>query len=378
MNVLIPVRGYYPAVKHGGPPVAIENICDATGDRVTYYILTTNHDKGDTAPLPGIAPGWNKVGKANVIYLSPERETYSEFDKITADVQPDLIYIQSLFDAGYTLPFLKIAKKRNIPALLAVRGELSKGVFTKKHKKIPYIWLMRLSGLMNNISFHATYDGEREDIRRILAKHDQPIDTISDLPTMTAFHPKENSKTAGTLKAVFISRIVENKNLLDVLKSLRQVTAEVTLDIYGFQQDGEYWKICEQAMADLPTHIHARYCGALRHEDVVDTLTGYDVMIFPTYSENYGQIIAESLLASCPVILTDRTPFTNLGNYGAGRIVELHDLPALTRAIEEFAGMDKAGYGEILDNVKTYVDKELSIEEKAERYTAMFRQAGAN
>ncbi len=375
MKVLITVRGYYPAVKHGGPPVAIENICDATGDKVEYYIITTNHDKGETKVLDGIKSGWNVVGKANVIYLSPEEETYEKFKEIIDEVKPDIIYIQSLFDAKYTLNMLKLSKKTKIPLLLAVRGELSSGVFTKKYKKLPYIYFLKFSGLLNNVHFHATYKEEEEGIKKVLCNKNQSITLIQDLPVLIDFMPKNPNKISGELKATFISRIVDNKNLLDVIKSLENVKSSVEFDIYGFKQDPAYWEICENELKNLPDNITARYCGELLHEDVVRTLHNYDVFVFPTYSENYGQIIAESVLASCPVIISDKTPWTNISETGASYVVPLHNLEALTTAIEEMALMNNGQYTELLLRLQKYVEMTLDVNGISQRYINMYKNA---
>ncbi len=375
MKVLIAIRGYYPSVKHGGPPVSIQNLCEASGEDIEYYIITTNHDKGEKETLCDIKDGWNQVSNAKVIYLFSQQENFKELKKITKQVNPDVIYIQSLFDAKYTINLLRISKSEHIPVIMAVRGELSGGVFKKKYKKIPYIYFLRLSGLLSNVVFHATFDAECNAIKKHLARRGQRVEIISNLPMKVSSTLKKEQKQKNTLKAVFISRIVENKNLLDILKSLKSVKSEVVFDIYGFKQDMEYWNECEKQFSLLPSNVAAEYCGELRHEQVISTLEKYDVMIFPTYSENYGQIIVEAMLSSCPVIITDQTPWTSLGEKGAGLIVPLHNIEALTAAIEKMASMDNNNYGEMLQNLRDYINENLDTGKTVSKYVDMFKNA---
>ncbi len=371
MKVLIAIRGYYPSVKHGGPPISIQNLCEATGEDIKYYIITTNHDKGDSHVLDGILPGWNQVGKAQVQYLPDALEKGKEFDRLVLEVTPDLIYLQSLFDFNYTFHLLRIAKKRKIPCLLAVRGELSDGVFKKKYKKIPYIFLLKRMGLLKNVTFHATYDDEKKFIQSQF-HNGSKVRVIKNLPAVANFKVKTRIKRPGQLKAVFISRIVKNKNLLDLLKSLKFVNSNVSLDVFGFLQDPEYWRTCEAEMKSLPPNVSVQYCGELRHEDVIKTLGLYDVMILPTYSENFGQIIAESLLASCPVIISDRTPWNDIAHAKAGYIAPLHDLDALSTAIETVAQMDQAAYDALLLQLQLYTKQKLDVKKTAAQYVGLF------
>lgn len=41
-----------------------------------------------------------------------------------------------------------------------------------------------------------------------------------------------------------------------------------------------------------------------------------DILILPTYSENFGLVVAEALNFSIPVITTNKTPWVDLNNKG--------------------------------------------------------------
>jgi glycosyltransferase involved in cell wall biosynthesis len=45
---------------------------------------------------------------------------------------------------------------------------------------------------------------------------------------------------------------------------------------------------------------------------VREVFSRYDAFVLPTLGENVGHVIAESLSASCPVICSDETPWTDL------------------------------------------------------------------
>ena len=90
-------------------------------------------------------------------------------------------------------------------------------------------------------------------------------------------------------------------------------------------------------MRTLPSHIRATYRGILVAGEVHDTLHGYDLMLLPTFDENYGHAIAEALAAGCPPLISDRTPWRDLEPKGVGWDLPLDDTSAFREVVERVA-----------------------------------------
>ena len=72
--VLIMIGDYLPGYKGGGPTRSIANLVDLLSDAVKFKIITSDRDFGESDPYSEILyNGWNKVGKADVMYLSPSK-----------------------------------------------------------------------------------------------------------------------------------------------------------------------------------------------------------------------------------------------------------------------------------------------------------------
>jgi len=140
----------------------------------------------------------------------------------------------------------------------------------------------------------------------------------------------------GPLRAAFLGRIVEHKGLHIALEALAMVTAPVVFDVYGSREDEHYASQCEDIAARLPANITAIFHGAIAPDDVGNALRAHDALLAPTAGENFGHVIAEALAASCVVVVTPETPWTELLLKGGGRVVDRTVL-AWASGIQELA-----------------------------------------
>ncbi|MCX6924881.1 MAG: glycosyltransferase [Verrucomicrobia bacterium] len=329
-TVLILVRHFVPAYKAGGPVRTLEAMIHHLAGAYRFKVLACDRDLGDTSPFPGIQVNqWNRVGAAEVLYLP--RGPASPLHMLWAikNTNFDLLYANSFFDPLFTLvPLLarRFGLRRNQSVILAPRGELSPGALAQKRaKKRAYLALALRSGLYRNVTWHASSSLERAEITQSLCQfggvsaNELRLHVALDLACLAipAVSPLPH-KSAGRLRAVFISRISPKKNLLAAIELLVRVSGNVSLDIYGAVDDQNYWRNCQQAIAQLGGATQVTYKGAIQHQEVVRVLSGYDVFLFPTLGENFGHVILEAMIAGCPVVTSDQTPWRDLAAKKAG------------------------------------------------------------
>lgn len=368
MKVLVAVDWYYPAAKSGGPAVSISNLCALLSD-FDFFVVTSNHDFGTTECLHGIDEGWNQRQNEQVLYLPDENICLSELKKVVDSLAPDCIMLNSLFGYRFTVPLLKIALKRRIPVLLAPRGELCGG-FSKKYKKIPYIFSLRY-WLRNHLVFYlCTSNEEKVGIGRYIGKiNEENFLMLDNIPTVPPTISKSSSKESGTLRCVFLSRIQPKKNLLTAIGMLSGIKGKVIYDIYGPVEDEEYWRKCLAAIEKLPDNVMVNYCGLLNKDDVHAVLSAYDVMLFPTLSENYGHVIVEALLSKCPVIISDQTPWDHLEEYNAGFSISLNSPEKFIEVLQCFVDCTAQDYQKFIDGCGEYTDYKLNLDTLKTKYT---------
>jgi len=96
-------------------------------------------------------------------------------------------------------------------------------------------------------------------------------------------------------------------------------TKDWTLEIAG-NGEIDYIKTLTQSAKGLK---NVRFVGPQYGEEKWDFLRSADVMVLPTYSENFGIVVAEALAVGVPVITTKFTPWDDLESYKCGWWIEL-------------------------------------------------------
>lgn len=373
MKILIIMAGFFPGRKYGGPPVSVDNFCSLLKESAECFIVTHNHDLGDYLPYEGISSSWNIRNNAKVLYLSDEEFGYNAFDKIIREIHPDLLYLQGLFQEC-VFPCLRLAKKRGVRVLLAPRGELCAGAFKKKYKKIPYILGLRLMGLLGgNIDYQSTSLEETEAIKHYLGVSRSKIHFLTNVPSIPNKVSQHEIKIKGIGHFVFISRIVRKKNLLSAINYLFDIKGTVYFDIYGPVEDANYWKECEGIINKLPSNVIVQYKGILNHSDINKTFSQYDSLLFPTYSENYGHVIAEALNSGCVSIISDQTPWTDMNESEVGYALPLENSDLFVQAIQKVVDMDDDEMRLKRNKIEIYINEKQNAEEIRRQYLQVIK-----
>lgn len=373
MKVLIVMGGYFPGKKFGGPPVSVDNFCSLMKN-VDCYILTYDHDLGETTKYKDITEGWNDRGNCKVLYVTDHEYKKTTFNKTINDIQPDIIYLQGLFQSC-VLPCLQLAKRHNIPVLLAPRGELCAGAMNiKKWKKIPYIEIIRALGLVKKIHWQSTSDEETDAIKSLMKAKADNIHRLDNIPSIPKSQYQRRKKGAGEGRFVFLSRIHPKKNLLSAIRYFENVEGKVWFDIFGSIEDEEYWKQCQDVITKLPKNVKVEYKGMVTHDHVHEVFSHYDAFLFPTLSENYGHVIAESLMVGTPVIISDQTPWRGLEEAGGGWDLNLENELEFHNAIERIIKSDEQTFETYSVSAKKFVENAVHIQSIENSYSKTLKE----
>ena len=173
-----------------------------------------------------------------------------------------------------------------------------------------------------------------------------------------------------TLRIIYLSRIAKDKNLIYTFKTLMRVQSKVLFHIYGPIEDNYIWNDCLIQIENLPKNIVVKYMGSVNKTDVRKTFSKYDLFFFPTFSENYGHVINESLSVGTSVLISNNTPWRELDSNGLGWDFSLEENDLFVDVIEDFSKLSSDDKyqkrKDVLKNYKVYTKKKNLINDYIE------------
>jgi glycosyltransferase involved in cell wall biosynthesis len=344
-KILILLAHYTPGTKIGGPLTSIKNITSNLSDYFDFYIITFDRDFKETLPYPKIlTDNWVKLDNSNICYIRKSNRSIFKIFKHIRTLNPDIIYANPLLDPIFSISIVFASRFNfigNKKVIVSPRGELfNEALNFKKGKKIFFLAVAKTFNLYKRIYWHATSEHEKmQIIEKLKIKPDRiKVARVISNKTISHIHATSNLiETENVLKIVFLARISKDKNLTFALEVLSNVKAQVKYDIYGSIEDKDIWEKCIDLINLLPPNIKVEYKGQVSHIDVKEILSSYQLFFMPTFAENFGHAIAESLSVGTPVLISDNTPWKGLSEKGLGWDINLEEKEKFLEIIESWA-----------------------------------------
>jgi glycosyltransferase involved in cell wall biosynthesis len=381
-----------------------------------FQIVTGDRDVGASLPFENVTfDDWQLVGEVEVFYASFAWMAPYALRRLLNGVRWDVLYLNSFFSPRFTITPLVLRRLGLInrgPVVLAPRGELSPGALRlKRAKKRCFLWLARLVGLYRDVIWQASSEREAADIRewfpggatdassnaRIRIAGNLTAGDVSKfeyggskrhiflatdlvLGNTSGVTPKGRGKTPGSLNIVFLSRISPMKNLDYALNIVSRLNGRVSFDIYGpvdAGKDGGYWLQCQRLMDEMPPSVKVDYKGVVEPNRVGSVFSQYDVFLLPTRGENFGHVIAESLCAGCPVVISDQTPWRNLEEGRAGWALPLDRQSTFVEVLQRLLEMDAEEHKGLSNGARRFALIALNSDEAVRQNRELFEYAAS-
>jgi glycosyltransferase involved in cell wall biosynthesis len=349
-SIAIFTRSYPPAYLKGGPARSLYALVETLAAEFRFSVVTSASDDSATGPMQSVELGrWSTFGRAATWYESRNHMRVRTAVKLLKETEPQLIYLNSLFDYCFAILPLLIARILfwRVPIVLAPRGELSAGALAlKRWKKRAFVAAFRLLRLHEYVTWHASTTQEKADIECVFGpkiRSHVAIDLRTDLfdDKVEQDQSPRRSGDPRSSSLVFLSRIVPKKNVSAVIRAMLLVKGNVCLSIAGPIEDAKYWGRCLELINDMPESRSIKYLGPILPDEVVTFLSRFDLFVLPTLGENFGHVVLESLAAGTPVIVGKDTPWHRIETSGAGWVCDPANPGAIAELIERFLSLDE-------------------------------------
>ncbi|MBK9123569.1 MAG: glycosyltransferase family 4 protein [Chloroflexi bacterium] len=351
---------YLPGTRSGGPVRTISNLVEALGDVIEFKIITRDRDLGDSKPYDSAGLSrWQRLGRSSVLYLPPrDLVPWRIVNHIRATTH-DVILLNGVFPPSV----LSVLWGRRffwstVPVVVAPRGHLETGALSlKSRKKRLFLLAARTLGIYSNVLWLCASESERQDVIREFGTRVRP--RIVVIPNFAWKAPEakivgRSQKIKGALRVVFLSRVSRKKNLTLALDVLSSVAGNIQFDLYGPIEDETYWSECREMIKRLPAGVVVNHRGSVEPDKVGTVLAQYDLFILPTLGENFGHAILEALSAGCPVLISDRTPWNDVNQHGAGWALPLNQPEKFREVVQMLVDADDETMSKYRQNALNY------------------------
>jgi glycosyltransferase involved in cell wall biosynthesis len=306
---------YKPAYKYGGPTVSISMLCEqlqSTSLKVLVLTTTGNGDKELRVQCNTIT----RVDGVSVRYFKRLTKDHSHFSpalclalhqhirKVKKSNANLIIHIHSWWNLVSILSCL-IARLHNISTVISPRGMLTDYSFRHNNGLIKKcIHIMLGKWLLNGCHLHATSDKEKQDILSFLQP--KTIVVIPNIVSLPALAPiRLTTRPCQPFKLLFFSRIDEKKGIELLLSAVAKLSIDYKLTIAG---TGTYTYIntLKSLTATLEIAQNVTWLGHIALQQKYVELSRHDLLVLPSFNENFANVVIESLSVGTAVLISDQ------------------------------------------------------------------------
>jgi len=319
--------------RHGGPTKSVRSLADATAALGTATDLLATLAPGQTmAPAPTGAAQRHVFTREWPQWLCPSAGLRAQIagGGYTC-LHSHGLWLRPLHYAH------AVAAAQRIPLVISPRGMMSGWAYEHRRwrKRIAEI-LVHPGAFAAAQGWHATSREEADDIRALgfrqpvcVAPNGVLIPSAPELAAARAYWHEECPALVGRRVAVFYSRYHRKKRVRELIDLwLAQPRSDWFLLLVGVPEEDNADSLNARISAAGASDRAAAFDGTGRPAP----FAAAELFVLPTHSENFGLVIAEALAAGVPALVTDKTPWQELGPREAGWCVSWENWPATLAA----------------------------------------------
>ncbi|HKQ03897.1 MAG TPA: glycosyltransferase [Blastocatellia bacterium] len=340
MNILHVTPSFHPAYVYGGPTRSVYELCrslnragcqvrvlttDANGPDAVLNIDTTRE-----SDLAGFRVRYcHRIKDVSVsptlLRLLPEYIRWA-----------DVVHLSAVYSFP-TIPTLLACRVLRKPVVWSPRGMLQRWEGTTR-LALKAIW-ERVCRVVAppKLVLHVTSEEEREESLPRL-----PTVKIEVIPNgIEVFDRIAAVNGHKILRILFLGRLHPQKGIENLLEAYRRIDGciamPLSLTIAG-AGDLKYTNHLKEEIRQSGLSEKVRMTGAVLGAEKAETLRNTDVVIVPSYKENFAMVVAEALAYGVPVIASTGTPWKRLPEIGCGLWVD-NQPESLAQAIRDISRM---------------------------------------
>lgn len=313
---------YAPAWRYGGPIRSVHGLCRAlvaAGHEVHVFTTNVNGPGESDVPLgvpvdvDGVKVWYFPSTWLRRLYWSPGLAR--AFNQRARDF--DIVHIHAVFLLP-TMQAARAALKAGVPYIVAPRGVLVRELFRRKSFWVKTLWMKLFDNftMERAAAIHVTSQREADEMAHFGLK----LKNICVIPN--GIEPPDAQDQSGTPSPVvsaaiqrepmilFLGRVSWEKGVDRLIRALA-LLPNATLVIAG-NEDSEYGQQMRDLARTLDVTGRLLFVGHVHGADKTALLSHAKLLVLPSYSENFGNVVLEALAVGCPVVVSEEVGAANV------------------------------------------------------------------
>jgi glycosyltransferase involved in cell wall biosynthesis len=370
---------YFPAVRYGGPIRSVHALSKGLVDLGhEVHVFTSSMDgprnldvpEGKPVNLDGVLVHYFRVPILRRLFWCPSMGAMLRSRISTFDV----MHLHSVF-LWPTWAASRIAKSAGVPYLVSPRGMLGRTVIEGKNRVVKSAWirLIEQRTLLESSGLHVTADTETAEVRALGLRLPEIFCVPNGVEWPSRHSPLSDGPLAGIPRpyVLFLSRIDWKKGLDRLIEAWKWVP-DLILLIAGNDEQG-YRKKLEQIAADHQVQDRIRFLGPVSDQHKWALYENALMFVLPSYSENFGNVVAEAMAMGCPVVVTREVGLSHLVEESGSGMVTDGAPRALAATIRSLV-QDPARRRLMGDRGRFTARRHLSCESSAQQIETIYRR----
>ena len=358
-------------VQSGGTSKAVVDLADALGQQPAIQPVLVSQALLGESTLTSLNPNVQRLiartNSSNALRLGwPLR---GALHNLIQDRELSLIQ-----NHGLWLPVnhwvSQFARTHCIAMIAQPHGMLEPWAMNHKAWKKRLAWnLYQRRDLESAAVLHATAEQEAESFRNLGLRN--PIAIIphgTDLPEWRDLtYPKGSPR-----KMLFVSRIHPVKGLLNLVQAWQLIKPSGWKMIIAGPDEGGHQPIVEAAIQQAGLQNDFEFTGSVYGDEKEALYRSADLFVLPTFSENFGLVVAEALACGVPVITTKGAPWQGLHTHRCGWWIDIGVEP-LAAALREAMNLPPDTLRDMGRRGRAYVEQNFGWPGIAQQMLSVYR-----
>ncbi|MBQ4461732.1 MAG: glycosyltransferase [Bacteroidaceae bacterium] len=358
------------------------------GGTTTYMkmLALSLRSRAELVFVADASPNPVEISGAKVIFMQSKWYSRSRYKKewiVILDAEkPDVVHINTIWLPQCAWAQLW-AEQKGYKCALTVHGMLEPWIVNRNRwkKKLGMIFFQRRQ-LETSMWHTVTAIEEREHVLQYYSSESIAdasklnIDVIPiGIDSESIARKCASLKSDGEKYILFLSRIHPKKGieiLLEALCRVREKIAGYKVKIAG-EGDSDYVKKLKNFCSENNLNDIVEFVGGVYGDDKWRLISNASVFVLPTYSENFGLVVAEAMSASIPVITTNTTPWLILADTDSGWCIPV-GVEHVADALADFASLSADELQQKGRNAFSVISREYSLGMMGEKLMSFYKK----